>query len=441
MSAAHQPVSIEKPDIATAPPPKRAPEPPRSKKWLILAGVIAVVVLAAALWKTTSQPEPAKQPAVAATVKTAAVTTGNLERTVRIGGQTAAVQFANVTAPIMRGREASSEMILLFVSPGGSWVKKGQLVARIDGQSMQDHIDDLQDTIEAARSDIRKREAEQAIDWGNLQQRLTAQKIEWDKARLEYNGSETRTDIERQLLKLTLDEQEARYKQLQADQAQKKASYAADLKILNLTLKRHVSHQERHKRDLENFSIHAAMDGLVVMQQIFRGGEFGQVQQGDRLNPGQPFMKIVNTKSMQVEGSVNQAESSEFRVGQPARVKLDAFPGLEFNAKIHSIGALASSPGRMSGNYIRVVPIKLAIEGNDPRLIPDLSASADVIFESAANQTIVPLSALHNQDGKTVAQVKTGDTFTTREVTTGLRNGTQAVVMAGLNPGEIVRIN
>jgi multidrug efflux pump subunit AcrA (membrane-fusion protein) len=305
---------------------------------------------------------------------------------------------------------------------------------------MQDHVDDLGDTIATAESDIRKRQAEQAIDWESLQQSLRVAKSTFDKYGLEYKATETQTEIQRQLAKLSLDEAEAAHKQLQADLAQKKATYDAELKILDITLKRHIQHRDRHARDIKAFTMYASMDGLAVMQQTFRGGEFGQVQQGDRVGPGQPFMKIVNTKTMQVEGTINQTESSRFRVGQPARIKLDAFPGLEFNGKVHSIGALAVGGWRQN-QYIRTVPIRLAIEGNDPRLIPDLSASADVILERAQTQVLIPLGAVHSENGKTVVHVKAGETFDRREVDLGVRSDTHAAVVSGLRAGELVRLN
>jgi hypothetical protein len=151
-------------------------------------------------------------------------------------------------------------------------------------------------------------------------------------------------------------------------------------------------------------------------------------------------MKIVNTKSMQVEGSVNQAESDEFRIGQRGRVRFDAFPGMEFDGEVYSLGALAA--GGMRGSaYMRTVPIRLKIAGFDPRLIPDLSASVDVVIEKAEAPVLVPRAALQTEDGKTVAYVKKGENFERREVTLGLQNATHAVALAGLNSGDFVRLN
>ena len=278
MSAASHSVPApvkQPPSLAPAPVPAR-PSPGRPWKWLVLLAVIALGSYAAyRIFNANAAPST---PVVS--VKTAKATIGNLERTIRVGGQTSAINFANVTAPAMRGPDSNREMVLLRTAVPGSWVKKGTLIAEIDAQSMQDHVDDLGDTILAAEADVHKRRAEQQIEWENLLQILRVSKAETDKARLDYNAGEVRTDIERQLLKLTLDEAEATYKQAQADLDLKKAVHASEIKILEYTLIRHTRHRDRHKGDVRAFTMYAPMDGLVVMSQIWRGNEMGQVQAG-----------------------------------------------------------------------------------------------------------------------------------------------------------------
>jgi multidrug efflux pump subunit AcrA (membrane-fusion protein) len=384
--------------------------------------------------------DASQRTAAVSVIRTAPITTGNLDHVIRVAGQTTAINFANITAPRMTGPEANRELILLRIATPGSWVKKGTLIAQIDAQALADHVDDINDTVQGAEADIRKREAEHGIEWENLQQTVRIAKSEMDKARLDYSVAEVKTDVERQLLKLALDEAEARYKQVQADLGFKKESQAAELAILRYTRDRHARHRDRHARDLRMFTVHAPMDGLVVMQQIWRGGEMGQVQQGDRVFSGQRFMQIVDTKKMQVEGFINQAESSDLRVNQHATISLDAFPGLHFKGRVYSIGALAVGGWRQN-QYIRTIPVRVEIQGNDPRLIPDLSASANVVVASEQNKTLVPLSAVRDENGQTVAYVKQGGSFEKREVRLGLTNGTHGVVLAGLQPGEQVRID
>ncbi|HYP07570.1 MAG TPA: efflux RND transporter periplasmic adaptor subunit [Bryobacteraceae bacterium] len=437
MSAASHPISAptkQQPILAPKPVPA-GPPPGKPWKWLIL---LAVVAAGAFYWvRSANQPAPTA-PIVAA--KTAKITAGTLTRSIRVSGQTSARDFANITGPRMQGPDANREMVLEKTATAGSWVKKGTVIAVIDSQSMQDHVDDLEDTIVAAQADIRKRKAEQAIDIESMQQTIRVTKAQVDKARLDYGASEVRTDIERQILKLSLDEAEAQYKQAQTDVEFKMAGFAADLKVLDLTLERHTRHRNRHLNDIKAFTIRAPMDGLVVMSSIFRNNEMSQVQAGDRIFPGMAFMKIVNTNTMQVEGAVNQVESDDFRLGQKARILFDAFPGMQFQGEVHTIGALAGGSPRGSA-YLRTVPIRIKINGADPRLIPDLSASADVVIESADNQVLAPRAALHQEGDKVYAYVKKGETFEKREVTLGLRNDIYAAAVSGLKTGDEVRLN
>ncbi len=437
MSALSQPVPVQTPERISSPP---TPVQPRSRgPWKLIVILALLGIGGYAAYRTFSK-QQAPAPDAAIAIRTAKVTIGSLAKTTRLGGQTSARKFANVVAPILRGPETSRDLILMKLAPSGALVKKGALLAQIDGQSMQDHVDDLKETIRAAEADVVKRKAEQAVEWEGLQQTLRVAKSDYDKAKLDVSAAEVRTDIERQLLNLTLEEAAARYKEQQADLASKAISQKAELKILDLTRERHVRHRNRHLIDLSKFTVYAPMDGLAVMSPIFRGGEMGQIQEGDRVYPGQQFMKIVNTTTMQVEAGINQAESSSFRIGQPASIHFDAFPGLELKGKVYSLGALAVGGWRQN-YFIRSIPVRLTIEGNDSRVIPDLSASADVVLERADDKAIVPLGALQTEGGKSVVYVKTAGNFEKREVQLGVKNDTQAVVESGLRAGEEVRLN
>lgn len=402
--------------------------------------LLLAAVAGAGYW-VWARTQPVNDAVTPAAIKTATVTNGVVTRHVRVTGQTSARKYANITAPLLRGPEGGRALVLLFLAKSGGMVKKGDQLVEIDGQSMADHLEDVKDTVEAAASDVKKRRAEQAIDMENLQQTLRVAKAEWDKAKLDASAAEVRTEIERQLLQLAEEEARARYNQLQADVKFKETAQRAEIRILELTEERHKRHRDRHAVDLTRYTIHSPMDGLVVLQSIYRGGgESQQIAQGDQVFPGQPILKVVDPNSMQMEATVNQAESGEFRLSQAAVVGLDAFPGLTFKGKVFSIGALAVGGWRQN-YYIRNVPVKLDIEGADPRLIPDLSSSADVEIESSQPGPVVPLAALETEGGKHFVHIKSGNGFERREVSLGLRNQTVAAVASGLRAGEEVRVN
>lgn len=430
---------------ATAPP--RAPERPqpvavlkrprRGGPWVAAVAALILIAGGVAAYRALTK---ARQASPAAAIRTAKVFSGPLEITLRMSGQTSARNFANVTAPLLRGPEMRGSLVLMKLAKPGAMVHKGDLIAQLDAQSLEDHIDDLKDTVQQAANDVQKREAEQKVEWEDMQQTLRVAKSELDKAKLDYSAGEVKTDIERELLKLSMDEAQARYNEQLKDVAFRKASQESELKILKLTLERHSRHMARHTRDLEKFTMYATMDGLAVMANIFRGGEMAQVQLGDQVWPGQQIMKVVDTRSMQVEGSVSQSDSSELRLGQRVRIGLDAFPNKTLAGRIYSIGALAVGGWRQN-YYIRNVPVRVAIEGSDPMLIPDLSAHADIILETVPDQLQVPIAAVDEQGGKATARVKTATGWETRAVMLGKRNNVYVAVTSGLAAGEEVRVN
>ena len=345
-------------------------------------------------------------------------------------------QLGPLQGPVVEGMPQGKALDLM---ESGERVKKGDVAALIDGQGLKDHIDDVQSTVDSSLSDIKKRRAEQTIDLDNLRQEIDVAKSELDAWKLEAGASEIRTPIDQEIINLAVEEAEAAYKQKLADMAVQKAAHEAELRILDITSKRHQRHRDRHLFDLQRYTVNAPLDGMVVRQRIFRSGEMAMVRNGDQVWPGRLFAKVMDTSRMQVEAKINQAESNQFRVGQQVRVGLDAFPDAKFEGRIYSIGALAKG-GAGQNSYVREIPIHIHIEGNDPRLIPDLSAYADVIVERADDTVRIPRAALFEEDGQAYVYVSDGGDYRRQLVEVGFRTFTEAGVVRGLEAGDEVAL-
>jgi HlyD family secretion protein len=423
------PVQV-RPKIVSSPP-----APPRWKWPAFCAAIVVVAIIVLVLVRNRSA-APA-QPSAA--IRTAKVTTGPLERVLRLSGTTSARNFASISAPMMRGPDSGRALILISLAKSGSIVRKGDLVAQIDAQAIRDHVDDIDAQVHQAQSDIRKRMAEQQIEMENLRQNVRLAKANVDKARLDAGAAEIRTSIDRELLKLGVEEAEADYRELQQELAQQQIVHQSEIRILEYTRDRHARHRDRHRNDAEKFTMHAPIGGLVVMQSVWRSGDMGQVQEGDQVSPGQPFMKIVDPSSMQLDAMVSQAQSELLRIGQPATVNLDAFPGLRIHGTVQSIGAIGIGGWRLQ-YYVRNVPVRVSIEAQDERIIPDLSSSADVVLERVERATLVPGEGIDWKSGKPVVYVRRGAGFEPREIAIASRNAVQAAVLSGVQPGEEIAL-
>jgi HlyD family secretion protein len=392
-------------------------------------------------WWLWLKPQGGSSEPATVAAKTAVAVQGPLENRIRLNGQTSARNFYNITAPIMRGPESGGSMVILKLAKAGSLVKAGDMLVQIDGQTMADHVDDVKDQLRQGENDVAKRKAEQAVELGALDQALRVSKAQWDKAKADFQPAPIRTEIERELLELSVDESQARYKQQVEDLNQMKAGHAAEIKILETTVARHKIHLSRHEIDLSRFTVKATKPGLVVRQSIFRGGDLAQVDEGDQVYPGMPVLKVVDPASMQIEANVNQAQSSELRIGQQVNIGFDAFTGLQLTGHVYSISALAAGGGRQNF-FIRQVPVRIAIDKLDPRVIPDLSAFADVLAEKADNVVHVPLGAIVEEGGQSFVYVKkAGAGFDRRAVTLGIHSNTDVAIAQGVQAGEEVRVN
>ena len=65
--------------------------------------------------------------------------------------------------------------------------------------------------------------------------------------------------------------------------------------------------------------------------------------------------------------------------GQPAKVRLDGFPELLFNGRVELVTPLAM-PSEMS-QTVRTFTAVIAIEGTHEQLLPDLTASVEILPE------------------------------------------------------------
>ena len=372
--------------------------------------------------------------------QTVSVVRGKLVKTIRAGGQTAAVNFANISAPEVRGRGMDRSLTIIKLAPAGAMVKAGDVIAEFDATTLQDSLDDQRALVEVAEANLAKTKADLAVEWENFQQTLLVAKANFEKASLDLKTAEVRSEIEREILKLAAEETEARHQQLQKDIAIRRSAQQADIRLLELEVKDEKQDLVDLENNLARFTIRSPRAGLVVLQSNFTGGEMRQVSEGEQVRPGRSFMKVVDPTTMVVDAVINQSESESFAIGQTAESGFDAFPDLKTDGEVSALGALASA-GWRENYYIRSIPIKVLILRPDERVIPDLSAYADVEVRSREDALLVPRTAIEYDGEQAYVVRKAGRGVERVQVAVELTNASLAAVTGGLQEGDQVLLN
>jgi membrane fusion protein, multidrug efflux system len=127
--------------------------------------------------------------------------------------------------------------------------------------------------------------------------------------------------------------------------------------------------------DLSRTVVRAPCAGRVAMK---------KVDPGKYVQPGQPLLAIVGQDTW-VVANFKETQVEKMAVGQPVRLKVDAYPGVDFHGRIASLQPGTGSvftllpPENASGNFVKVVqriPVKIAVDTPfDPKhpLWPGLS--------------------------------------------------------------------
>ena len=175
------------------------------------------------------------------------------------------------------------------------------------------------------------------------------------------------------------------------------------------------------------------------MASIVRNGEFGQVREGDQVNAGQPFLTIVDPRSMVLNATVNQVDAERLRLGMKASIRLDAYPEVELPGSLMGIGAMSKTSTFRSG-YVGEIPVRIKIDRTDPRLIPDLTGSAEIVMSLERDTLVAPRSAVFAENDGSFVFVQGPEGWTKKRVDLGLSSFTAVSVRSGLQKGDVVAL-
>jgi membrane fusion protein (multidrug efflux system) len=245
-------------------------------------------------------------------------------------------------------------------------VKKGALLFRLDDEPLkialaqaEAKLGEIENSADASRAQVRG--AESSIAAGNE----TVSWAERDLARMQDLA--TRQLVPRKNVddaRHALNEARMQRDAAIAEQNQAAAALGGNLQTPLQQLPEYRSAQaavEKARFDLANASVYAPEDGIVGTHDL---------QVGEYLNPGQVAMPIVATAPVWIEANFKETDLARLRVGQPAQVKVDSYPGVKWNARVASISPSSGAEFSVlpaqnaSGNWVKVVqriPVRLEL--------------------------------------------------------------------------------
>jgi|SRR5690242_147655 len=360
----------------------------------------------------------------------------SLSQTLRLNGTTQASRSFVVLAPRLEGAQVGS-MVVTKLAPSGAHVKSGDLLVEFDPQAqMKDYLD-KKSAYDNLVSQVAQKQTDEDIARAKDDTAMQQADDELKRSQLEIQRNEVVSRIDAEKNQEAVDEAQTTLKQLKETYQLKRAAALAGIHILEIQRDRAKDAMHYALGNAAKMTVHSPMAGVVVYNTIWLGGRMGTVQQGDQVRPGLPFLQVVDPSRMEVRVELNQVDLLKIHPGQRAQMHLDAYPGMTLPAVLDELSPLGHT-GQFS-ETVRSFTARFSVQGNDPRLLPDLSAAMDLDLASVTDALVVPCQSVRFEAGQAYVWRKTSGGFEKRAVEIGLRNDLSAVVKSGLAEGDVIQ--
>jgi len=327
----------------------------------VLYGLAALAVLVAGFagWQLL-KPKAPKDP-----YRTEAVTQGDITKSVSASGSLQALVTVDV------GSQISGQILQVFVDFNDQ-VRSGQILATLDPQTYVSRLRQGQAEIQARQAQVAQAQAQAA------------------EAQAAYNRTRSLFD-QGIMARAALETAEASWKSARANVQAAQAGVAQSRAALAST-----------QTDLGRTKIVSPIDGVVISRTIEPGNTVAASLSAPVL-----FQIAQDLSKLEVKITVDEADIGQVQEGQAVRFTVDAFPDDTYAGVVTQVRKQPET----SANVVAYIVIAQA-DNPGGRLMPGMTANADIVLERRAGVLKVPAAALRwsPPDAAPQAQRQTGGT-------------------------------
>jgi multidrug efflux pump subunit AcrA (membrane-fusion protein) len=186
------------------------------------------------------------------------------------------------------------------------------------------------------------------------------------------------------------------------------------------------------------------VEGVVGKVYLDKGAQVNEPSGG---GGGTPLAQILNLDSVKIIIQVTEEDLPKVRLGQKAKIRVDAYPDREFSGAITQISPTLNSLARTAG-------AEITIPNPNHLLKPGMFAEVDLATGKTENLILIPRYTVLTEAGKKRVYLVKNGKAEERMVETGFSDGGLTYVKSGLNlqdslvvlgqsqlqPGDKVRI-
>ncbi|MGO2373643.1 efflux RND transporter periplasmic adaptor subunit [Pseudoalteromonas sp. KG3] len=354
------------------------------------------------------------------------------ETVVEAKGHLIAANETIITAPA----SSRGPQTLAWLMPEYSQVKKGDVIARFDGEQMRRQSQKNTNKAALTAQDLAQKSAEIDKDKAILKHDIVLvneekqfaedYSIEDERIRSKLDILESQQNVEFLNAKHDYyDWQTTRFEQ----------SAAGELMLLKMQENQYKQKLEMLNTNLSLLEIIAPHDGLLTHSTNWRGEK---PRAGETLWPGQKIAALPDVSQMQLVLYVSEREAIDLAPGQALQFQLIALPEQQFSGELIEVSPFPKSIKR--GDPQKYYELKANITQQTTVLRPGLKLNARILVTPASERLVVPKQSVFTEQNAHYVYAEHGGEFIKTAVTLGKHNLSHVEILDGLASSDVVSL-
>lgn len=167
-------------------------------------------------------------------------------------------------------------------------------------------------------------------------------------------------------------------------------------------------------------------------------GNQDPIREGATVRERQAIITIPDLAHMSVNVKIHESYINKIKVGQKARITVDAFPDVTLDGEVSKMAVLPDSQNRWINPDMMVYLTTVTINNSCDWVKPGMSAKVEILVNKLDNVVYIPVQAVSPDDGKLVCYVTGAFKPERREIVAGDFNDEFIEIKKGLKEGERV---
>ena len=256
----------------------------------------------------------------------------------------------------------------------GDRVKQGQFLVEIDPRSLRTQVENREAGLSAQRTAVTQAQVQLESAKSSLKLAQDTLKRQQD---LWKDQLTTKQDLDRAENDVKIREREVEARE-------------AAIQMESTRVRQTSAELANARYNLGLLSIESPIDGIVTRRSI----ELGEnVMIGTMNNAGTVLMTIADMSIIEAELEVDETDIPNVKLGQAAKVTIDAIPDKTFTAKVTEIGNSPIQATAAAATRAINFKVVVTIDGEIPEVRPGFTCTADITTATRKGVVAIPIQA------------------------------------------------